>query len=342
MLWGVAGGLGEYLDIDPTLVRLGFVVAAFFGGFGLIAYLVMAVALPEDDGTGRPSSGRRPPTWAIASGNRRPDRIPGPFFGWHDGWGGPWGFRPLWIGFLIIAGVAVRASRRTPPGTRRPPSGTTSPPESTDEHRRGRGGRLGAAATARAIALVVLALAAICAALCVAAVAAGRPPRARATSSLASSSPSVPQSRPPPSSPTLGASRPWLLASALLLAAPAGAIAAADIHFDGGIGERAYSPASVSDIPADGYEFGVGQMVVDLRELPWAEGQAIPDSTLGPRPDDRLGPSVCVDADANAKAGELIVRGETSDGVDAEIDQGEPTGAALHASTSTPRSRSDS
>src|SRR5215218_917569 len=64
MLWGVAGGLAQYLRIDPTLVRLGFAVAAFFGGFGLLAYLVMAVIVPQDDGTGQPLRGRRPPTAA--------------------------------------------------------------------------------------------------------------------------------------------------------------------------------------------------------------------------------------------------------------------------------------
>ena len=61
MLWGVAGGLSEYLNIDPTLVRLGFAVAAFFGGFGLIAYLVMAVVVPEDSGCIRAAAAARPP-----------------------------------------------------------------------------------------------------------------------------------------------------------------------------------------------------------------------------------------------------------------------------------------
>src|SRR5262245_14228154 len=65
VFWGVAGGLGEYFKLDPTLVRLGFAVSAFFGGFGVLAYLVMAVVVPEDDGTGKPVPGRRPPTWAL-------------------------------------------------------------------------------------------------------------------------------------------------------------------------------------------------------------------------------------------------------------------------------------
>ena len=337
MLWGVAGGLGEYLNIDPTLVRLGFAVAAFFGGFGLIAYLVMAVVVPEDDGTGRPSSGRRPPTWAIVLlAIAVLIVIPGPFFGWHDGWGGPWWgfFGPLWIGFLIIAGVlAVRAlrGRRLSRQPDRPASGTTkSAGEATDEATAEvEAGDSAPPRTARAIALVVLALAAICAALCVAAVAAWATATGQgdvvagvviAIGAAIAATAFIADTR---------RVAPWLLASALLLAAPAGAIAAADIHFDGGIGERSYSPASVEDLPP-GYEFGVGQMEVDLRDLAWAEGQAISlDTTLGIGQMIVSVPSdVCVDTDAKVKAGELIVRGETSDGVDAEIDQSEPTGTA--------------
>ena len=70
-------------------------------------------------------------------------------------------------------------------------------------------------------------------------------------------------------------SAPWLLAVALILAVPAGAVAAADVRFDGGIGERSYSPASATDIPDDGYELGVGQMTIDLRELDVPPGEAV-------------------------------------------------------------------
>ena len=54
MLWGVAGGLADHLGFNATLVRVAFVVITLFGGAGLLAYLVLAVALPEDDGTGQP------------------------------------------------------------------------------------------------------------------------------------------------------------------------------------------------------------------------------------------------------------------------------------------------
>lgn len=49
---GVAGGIGHYLGVDPTVVRLGFVVATFIGGIGLATYVVAWLILPKDDGTG--------------------------------------------------------------------------------------------------------------------------------------------------------------------------------------------------------------------------------------------------------------------------------------------------
>jgi len=50
MIAGVCAGLGEYLNIDPTVVRLLFVLGFFLsGGFGMvIAYLIMALIVPEE------------------------------------------------------------------------------------------------------------------------------------------------------------------------------------------------------------------------------------------------------------------------------------------------------
>lgn len=48
---GVAGGVGEYFGIDPVIVRLGFVLAMFAGGTGLIAYLIAWVVLPDSETT---------------------------------------------------------------------------------------------------------------------------------------------------------------------------------------------------------------------------------------------------------------------------------------------------
>ncbi len=48
MLGGVAAGLGEYLEIDPTLVRLLFAFALIMWGVGPLIYLVMWLIVPEE------------------------------------------------------------------------------------------------------------------------------------------------------------------------------------------------------------------------------------------------------------------------------------------------------
>jgi len=48
MIFGVAGGLGEFLTLDPTVVRLLFVLSLIFGGAGLWIYLVMWIVVPEE------------------------------------------------------------------------------------------------------------------------------------------------------------------------------------------------------------------------------------------------------------------------------------------------------
>ena len=47
MLAGVCGGIGEYFDIDPTLVRLAWVVLGFCGGVGIWAYIIAALIIPQ-------------------------------------------------------------------------------------------------------------------------------------------------------------------------------------------------------------------------------------------------------------------------------------------------------
>ena len=47
-IFGVCGGLGNYFDIDPTVVRIAFLVAFFGFGSGLLVYLILAVAMPSE------------------------------------------------------------------------------------------------------------------------------------------------------------------------------------------------------------------------------------------------------------------------------------------------------
>lgn len=47
MIAGVCGGIAEYMNVDPTLVRLGFVLLVFVNGVGILLYLVMAIVTPR-------------------------------------------------------------------------------------------------------------------------------------------------------------------------------------------------------------------------------------------------------------------------------------------------------
>jgi phage shock protein C len=45
---GVCGGFAEYFDIDPTLMRLLWLALLFVGGWGLLAYIIAWIVMPEE------------------------------------------------------------------------------------------------------------------------------------------------------------------------------------------------------------------------------------------------------------------------------------------------------
>ncbi|HEY4687773.1 MAG TPA: PspC domain-containing protein [Anaerolineae bacterium] len=51
MIGGVCGGLGKYFGVDPSLVRLAFVLLFVFGGSGFLLYLILWIVLPEEGRT---------------------------------------------------------------------------------------------------------------------------------------------------------------------------------------------------------------------------------------------------------------------------------------------------
>jgi len=48
---GVAGGMAEYLDLDPTIVRVAWVLATFLGGFTIPLYVILAFVMPNEPET---------------------------------------------------------------------------------------------------------------------------------------------------------------------------------------------------------------------------------------------------------------------------------------------------
>ena len=60
-LAGVAAGIAEYLDMDPTVVRVLWVVSAFFGGITILLYIILAFVMPFE-----PATAAAPGAWAAA------------------------------------------------------------------------------------------------------------------------------------------------------------------------------------------------------------------------------------------------------------------------------------
>ncbi|MBT3421495.1 MAG: PspC domain-containing protein, partial [Bacteroidetes bacterium] len=48
VIGGVASGIANYFDVDVTIIRILFVLAAIFGGWGLIVYIIFWIAVPRD------------------------------------------------------------------------------------------------------------------------------------------------------------------------------------------------------------------------------------------------------------------------------------------------------
>jgi len=237
ILAGVAGGLGNYFNIDPIIIRIAFVISIFFGGLGGLAYLAVAVFVPADGDYDSPiasNAGRRALQVVLV----------------------------LFVAAAAFAGFAVLAA---------------------------------AAAFATGVGLG-LPVAALVVVLGVALVVTSFRGGAR-----------------------------WLIVPALALTLGVGVASAADLDLKGGIGDRDYRPESVSAIPADGYELGIGRLAVDLRGIDWSPKQVVDvDVRVGAGQAVVAVPSdVCVVADAHMGAGLIRVAGQQSDGWDVDLATGE-------------------
>lgn len=115
---GVSGGLGEYFGVDPVLFRVLFATAAFFGGAGVLAYLLAWLAIPEQgteraaiDGWVRSLRRRRVPFWVIV--------ILGSVLFWivAFSWWAPGPFFPVIAVIILLVVVFGRRRSRPEDGT---------------------------------------------------------------------------------------------------------------------------------------------------------------------------------------------------------------------------------
>ncbi len=48
MIWGVCSGLADYFVLDPTIIRLAFLISVLFFGTGLLLYIILGIVMPNE------------------------------------------------------------------------------------------------------------------------------------------------------------------------------------------------------------------------------------------------------------------------------------------------------
>jgi phage shock protein PspC (stress-responsive transcriptional regulator) len=291
VLGGVCAGLGRYFNTDPVFFRIGAIVLTLIGGAGVLLYLAALLLIPKEDSVAQTAV-----DGASVDGRNRGLVIAGVVVllvvAWPFLLGGGlvlWGLL-VPLAFLVAAGVLVwwLVSGEGPSG------------DAGDIFRRAAlgigllilcllvaiGGAWAAAAGGEAIVAVVV----IGAGAAIVAGAFLKPVR-------------------------------WLILPALALALSAGAVSAAGIDLDGGVGDRYYNPGSSVDL-RDRYELGIGELVVDLTDTDLPAGDTPLELDLGVGsarlivPDD-----VCVATTADVGMGYAGVFDADNEGIDVDYDE---------------------
>jgi phage shock protein PspC (stress-responsive transcriptional regulator) len=280
LIGGVAGGIGRHLNVDPLAIRITFVILTFAGGLGLVAYLLCLLFVPTDDPSAPPLK------WGLArtvgAGLLAVAALVILVPDWF------WG--PL-LPLLLVAGAIVYVLVRM----LRDDGGTHA-------------GRV-AARIGIGIVLIALAAGGFVAAAAGTALGGGI---VVAGLVIACGVGLV-------GGAFRGGAR-WLIAPALVLALPLGAVAATDLDVRGTWGDRTFRPGTVAEL-AGGYEMGMGSMSVDLRELDFPAGRTDLPVEIGMGeikvivPDD-----LCVTTDADVGVGAVNIGDGEQGGVDLDVD----------------------
>jgi phage shock protein PspC (stress-responsive transcriptional regulator) len=232
VIGGVAGGLGRYFNIDPILFRIGFVALSFAGGIGVIAYLALLAFVPSD---GEERTGGTSRLAAIAGVVVLGIAL----LAFLDG--------PFFFGgglfFIGVVGLAGYLLWRGFGGA------TDGDPGRT---------------LVRIILAAVVAVGVVIAAIGVGIAAALGGGVVIASLAVVAGLALI-------ATAFAGGAR-WLILPALVLVLPLAVVSAADIDFDGGVGDREYRPATMAELD-DRYEIGLGEIDVDLRDLELPAGR---------------------------------------------------------------------
>ena len=309
---GVCAGLGRHLNIDPVLVRIGFVILTALGGAGFLAYVAAVLLIPQE--------GERYPVAHALTGRRAGMAVgivllvvgaaatSGALIG--DGLGHVVGWSVVLLG---LGGYLVLR-----PFDRVPRDGDTAfvTAETTVVEPEPRGH------ATRVVAGAMLLLAGVSTVIG----AAGAGLDAQEVTGIAI----ILAGAAVAAGAFFGASA-WLALPPLLIAAVVAALAAAGVVLRGPIGEHSWTPATASDLPKT-YQVAIGRGRVDLRQLQIAPVGAthvtlrvgIGDAVV------RIPRSVSVEIHAHAGAGRVVTPAGKSNGTDVDrTDHVGPAGAPV-------------
>lgn len=325
---GVAGGLARYLGVDPAIVRIVLALTMFLGGIGFVAYVLAWILLPVDSADDPAQHGRPPSSDGL--------RILGAVLVFvaaasvlDDAW---WaGELLLPVALIAVGGWLIFRPDRgrtddqpdapgggdpddrfehapqheiavgSPGPAQQHPADVSAPPPAPKGFPTARatagvmaltGGGLWLAASNGADISLEAALV-IVLAICGAGLVVGS---------------------------VVGRARP-LIALAVPLMFAVVAASAIDVPLEGGVGDRAYTPADSSELE-DEYRLGMGEMVLDLRDLDLDALRGTRteiEASVGMGSLQVLVPrDLTVQGSARAQVGDVDVRGESQSGTSAE------------------------
>ena len=281
VLGGGGGGLGRYFGVDPILFRIGFAVAALAGGAGLLAYFALWLLVPDEHGEGV----KRPPAGQLAllaGGALLLIVVLGVLPG-IDFFIWPGFFGLVALGLLVAAVVGADRGGDA-------------------------GGRL-----LRALLVVLAVFAAAVAGLAAGVGTAFGGGAVVAGIVIALGLGLI--------AGAFGRGRRWLIVPALVLAAPAAIVQAADLRVEGGVGEREYRPLSDANL-ASPYRLGAGELTIDLTEFDFTRGRTDLQVDMGMGAVEVIVPDdVCVSSRARVGAGVAEVFGQENGDIDLDWSQ---------------------
>jgi phage shock protein PspC (stress-responsive transcriptional regulator) len=288
VIGGVCAGVARYFNVDAVIVRIAAIVLALFGGAGVLLYIAALLLMPAEDSPAAVEPG-------ASDGRNRALVVAGvvvllivasPFLV-----GGGLLFAGILIplAFLVAAGVLVwwLVSGEGPSG------------DAGDIARRAALG-VGVLILCGLLAIAGAWAAAVGGGGLVAAVVIG------AGAAVVAGAFYKPVR--------------WLILPALVLALSAGTVQAAGIDLDGGVGDREYRPASVTDL-RERYELGMGELRIDLRETDLPAGDTPLEIDLGVGQASLIVPEdVCVATSADVGVGAVTAFDTDNGGVDVDFE----------------------